>query len=314
MKYIHSMREVDLRRIDLNLLVTLEALLEERSVTRAAHRLDMSQPAVSRALGRLRTLFGDALLADGKGGYVLSARAEEIRPTLRQVLTGVGDLLEARPFDPAAATGQVRLLMADLEAATLAPRLLARFAAEAPLLDLDILPPGASPFAGLESDAVDAMVGVIGEAPAGIRRRALYDDCLVTLLRTGHRATAGRLTLKRYLELDHIVVSITGVGPAPVDTVLAGMGHRRRVAVRVPSFLAAVEIAAQSDLVMTLPSSLAQTATGMGRFTALPPPFDLGRFTMSLAWHARRQDEPRHAWLRQAIVAAAKGVATALPR
>jgi DNA-binding transcriptional LysR family regulator len=110
------------------------------------------------------------------------------------------------------------------------------------------------------------------------------------------------------------VVTVTGVGQAPVDVVLASMGRERRVSVRVPSFLAAVEIAAHSDLIMTLPSSLAQTAAGMGRFVALPPPIDLGRFTMSLVWHARHQDEPRHVWLRRIVVDAAKAVAVAAPR
>lgn len=110
MGYIDIMREVDFRRIDLNLLVTLEALLEERSVTRAARRLGMSQPAASRALGRLRALFADALLVDGPGGYFLSARAEDIRPMLRSTLAGIGQMLELTPFDPATATGDVRLL------------------------------------------------------------------------------------------------------------------------------------------------------------------------------------------------------------
>ena len=287
-------------------------LLEERSVTRAAGRLGMSQPAASRALSRLRRLFGDRLLVDGRGGYILSARAEAIRPELRRILAGIDGMLESGPFDPAAAKGHVRLLMPDLQAAALAPYLLARLAEEAPALDLDILPPTTTVFETLENDDVDAAVGLFDDAPAGIRRRGLYDDGFVTLMRAGHPAAGDKLTLDRYLGLGHIVVSVTGVGPAPVDLALAGIRQRRRVRVRVPSFLAAVEIAARSDLVMTLPSSLAQTAAGMGRFIALPPPLDLGTFTMSLAWHARRQDEPRHVWLRHAVVAAAAELTTAI--
>lgn len=307
------MREVDLRRIDLNLLVALDALLEERSVTRAARRLGMSQPAASRALSRSRALFADSLLVDGPAGYMLSARAEEIRPALRRMLTGIGEMLKASPFDPAAATGHVRLLMPDLQAAALVPHLLTRLAEEAPALDLEILPLGRTVIEMLERDDADAVVGVIDDGPAGVRRRGLYDDGFVTLMRAGHPAADGGLSLDRYLGLGHIVVSITGVGPAPVDVALAGMGRRRRVQVRVPSFLAAVEIAARSDLVMTLPSSLADTAAGMGRFVALPPPIDLGTFTMSLVWHARRQDEPRHVWLRRTVVAAATALTAATP-
>lgn len=303
-----AMHEVELRRVDLNLLVVLEALLEERSVTRASGRLGMSQPAVSRALARLRKLFGDRLLVEGCGGYVLTARAEGLRPLLHTTLVQIGTLLEASPFDPSAATGTLRLLMLDLEAAALAPHLLARLAAEAPNLDLDVVPPGPAPLESLQRDAVDAVIGVIEEAPAGIHRRGLYDDSLVTLMRTGHPAAKRKLTLDRYLELGHIVVSVTGEGPAPVDAALARMGRRRRVRVRLPGFLAAVEIAARSDLVMTLPSSLARTAAGMERFVVLPPPLDPGSFTMSLLWHARHQTEPRHIWLRRTIVAAAQSL------
>ncbi|WP_379073186.1 LysR family transcriptional regulator [Mesorhizobium sp. UC22_110] len=299
------MHEVDLRRIDLNLLVALEALLEERNVTRAAQRLGMSQPAASRALGRLRALFSDALLVDGAGGYMLSARAEELRPHLRRILAGIGDMLEASAFNPATATGRIRLLMPDLQAAVLAPHLLARLAREAPSLDLEVAAPGTDGFAALEHGGADAMVALIDNAPAGIQRRRLYDEELVTLMRTQHPALARKLTLERFLTLEHIVVSVTGSGPAPVDEALARMGQTRRVKLRVPNFFAAVEIAARSDLVMTLPSSLARAAATIGRFAALPPPLDLGVFTMSLAWHARQQDASRHVWLRRAIVAAA---------
>ena len=306
MSYIVIMRETDLRDVDLNLLVALNALLEEKNVTRAAQRLGMSQPAASRALGRLRKLFSDALLVDGPRGYLLSARAEALQPALRRTLAGIGELLEASPFDPAAATGRVRLLMTDLHAAVLAPRLLARLAAEAPALDLDILPPGPSLMDVLESDAADAVVGVIDEAPAGVRRRKLLEDRYVTLLRTGHPASGRKLTLERYLALDHLTISITGTGLAPVDALLSAMGRSRRVKVRVPNFLAAVEIAAGSDLVMTRPASLARTAVGMARFVVLPPPVDPGRSTLSLVWHTRHQDSPRHVWLRRLVVAAAE--------
>lgn len=305
MIYIVIMHEVDFRRIDLNLLVALAALLEERNVTRAATRLGMSQPAASRALGRLRALFSDALLVDGPGGYMLSARAEELRPALRHTLAGIGAMLEANSFDPAAATGRVRLLMTDLHAAVLAPYLLDRLAGEAPSLNLDILAPSPAIFEALESDAVDAVAGVFNEAPAGIRRRKLFDDFFVTLMRAEHPASRRKLTLERYLDLEHIVVAITGVGQAPVDETLATIGRKRRVKVSVPSFFSAVEIAARSDLVMTLPASLARMAAGMGRFVTMPPPVDPGSFALSLIWHARHQDAPRHAWLRRTIVAAA---------
>lgn len=304
------MREVDLRGADLNLLVVLNALLQERSVTRAATRLGMSQPAASRALARLRKLLADALLVEGPGGYVLTARANEILPRLSDILAGIGGLLDERTFDPARAAGSARLLMLDLEAAILGPQLIARLTDQAPALDLEIVPPGPRPLDALESDAVDALVGVVDHAPAGIRKRKLYEDRFVTLMRAAHPAATGTLTLERYLELDHMVVSVTGTGRAWVDEILARAGKERRVKVRVPSFFAAIEIAARSDMVMTLPSRLARTAADMRRFATNTPPLDMGTVTMSLAWHARHQDSPRHAWLRGMIVAAVADAAS----
>jgi DNA-binding transcriptional LysR family regulator len=242
---------------------------------------------------------------------MLSARAEALQPALRQTLAGIGGMLEPMHFRPATATGSVRLLTTDLHAAVLAPGLLSRLAVEAPALDLAILPPGRLLMEALESDSADAVIGVIDEAPSGIRRRKLFEDRFVTLMRKAHAAAGQQLTLERYLSLDHIVVSITGTGQAPVDEMLLRMGRSRRVKVRVPNFLAAVEIAASSDLVMTLPESLALTAAAAGRFVISQPPVDPGPIALSLVWHARHQDSPRHIWLRRLIVAASQPLTTA---
>tara|TARA_R110002020_G_scaffold184947_2_gene382333 strand:- start:48108 stop:49019 length:912 start_codon:yes stop_codon:yes gene_type:complete len=299
------MREVDLRNTDLRLLVVLNALLEERSVTRAALRVGMSQPAASRSLARLRDLLADPLLVDSRDGYVLTTRASALLPRLRSILATIGELLEESRFDPAKATGTVRLLMLDLEAAILAPPLISRLDSQSPSLDLQIVPPGPNPLQLLEDGSVDALIGVVENAPAGIRIRTLYEDHFLTLMRADHPAGIERLTLDRYLELDHLVVSVTGTGRAWVDGILARSGRVRRIKLRTPSFFAAVEIAARSDLFMTLPSRLARTAAEMRRFVTIPPPLDLGIAVTSLAWHASHQGSPRHIWLREQIVAAA---------
>lgn len=305
---IVTMREVDLRKADLNLLVMLDVLLEERNVTRAALRLGLSQPAASRALARLRALFGDPLLVEGAGGYLLSARAETLRPSLRTALADLGGLLQPEAFDPATAKGRIRLVMPDLLAAVLMPHLLGHLTTDAPGLDLEVLPPSAQLFETLEDDRADAIIGLIETAPAAIRRRNLFDERMVTLMRQDHPVASRELTLDRFLSLDHIVVSITGIGTTPVDNCLQRIGHSRRIKVRVPSFFTALEIAAHSDLVVTLPACLADTALAQGRFATSPPPLELGVMPMSLCWHARHHDSQRHRWLRQAIVAAAAQV------
>ena len=303
------MHQVNLRGLDLNLLTVLAALLEERHVTRAAERLGMSQPAVSRALARLRAMFHDELLVDGAGGYRLSVRAEAIAPALRSTLAGIGDMLDARAFDPASATGRIRLATPDLYAAVMTPPLLEIVGREAPGLDLEIIAPSPTAIDRLDGDGIDAILGVIDEAPAGIKRRRLFSDGYVSLLRKGHPAAGGALALEDFLALGHIAISVTGAGATPIDSVLAQQGHQRRVVVLVPNFLAAVEIAARSDLVMTLPESLARNAAGMDRFVLKAPPVDPGRFTLSMAWHARNQSAPAHVWLRDVIVRAAARVA-----
>jgi DNA-binding transcriptional LysR family regulator len=306
------MHQVNLRHVDLNLLTVLDALLAQRSVTRAAMELGMSQPAVSRALARLRTVFKDPLLVDGVGGYILSARASDLVPSLRQTLAEIGDMLATPTFDPSSARGTIRLSTPDLYASVIIPPLLERIGREAPGLDVEVVPPDRTILDRLQDGGVEAVLGVISEAPAGIVRRSLFEDRYVTLMRVGHPASKQTLTMKRFLALEHIAVSITGTGSMPVDSVLGAQGLKRRVRVSVPSFLGAVEIAARSDLVMTLPESLARNAAGMDRFVVNTPPANPGRFTLSMFWHRRHQEAPRHVWLRNAIVVAAEAVETRL--
>ena len=302
MVHMIGMHQVNLRSVDLNLLTILEVLFEERSVTRTGTRLGMSQPAVSRALARLRILFGDPLLVESSGGYVLSERALEIGPALRRSLAEIGDMLEAKDFVAGQATGRVRLATPDLYAAVIMPPLMTRIEREAPQLDLDIVAPGGTFFDRLENGEIDAVLGVIDEAPASFRRRKLFEDAYVMLLRADHPASNGHVTLDQFLTLQHIAISITGSGPSPIDRMLAASGRERRVKVRVPSFLAAVQIAARSDLVVTLPKSLARNAPDMKRFVMKKPPADPGGFTLSMVWHVRNQSSRRHVWLRNAII------------
>lgn len=306
------MHEKNLRGVDLNLLVVLEALLAERNVTRAAARLGLSQPATSRALGRLRALLGDRLLAEGPGGYSLTPRAAALEPVLKGALAEIAGMLDARPFDPATAKGRIRLMTPDLHTARLLSHLLVQVAEAAPGLDIEVPPLREDPLSALENDRIDAVIGVIDEARSGLQRRALFDDRYVCLLRSDHPVAGQGLTMERFLAADHIVVAISDLGPTAVDDVLARRGASRRVRVRVPSFLAAVDTVSRSDLVMTLPAMLARTVADPGRFVVLPPPLDLPGFTMSLIWHKRYQDDPSHIWLRDSIVAAGKSLVSEL--
>jgi DNA-binding transcriptional LysR family regulator len=299
------MHSVDLRGVDLNLLTLLEALLDTRSVTRAGDRLDMSQPAASRALGRLRATLGDPLFVRGADGLVPTRRAEALRAPLAAALTAVRTLVTAAAFDPKTATGGVRLVAPDFEAAALIPPVLAAFKAQAPGLDIALLPRGVDPLAALLADEADLAVGVHATAPAGYRRQRLYGDTMVCVLRRGHPAIARGLTLARFAALDHALITITGEGGGVVDAALARQGLARRIALRVPSFLAAPLVVARSDLVVTMPRRIATEFAAITPIVLVEPPLPLPGFTVSQVWHERQHADARHAWLRATVAAAA---------
>lgn len=295
----------DLRQIDLSGLALLEALFETRNITRAGDRVDLSQPAASRALGRLRLALRDPLFVRGSAGLVPTPRAAALQPRLREALAAVRAMVAPVTFDPATATGPCRLFVNDVDAAALVPRLLAVLAAEAPGLDVELLPRRDDPLAALAADAGDLALGFYPAAGAGFRRQRLYGDTMVCVLRRGHPALARGLTLARFVALRHALISITGIGGGVVDQALAARGLARRVALRIPSFLAAPLVVARSDLVVTMPRRVATEFAALAPIVLVEPPLPLPGFTVSQVWHERRHADPRHAWLRKTIAAVA---------
>jgi DNA-binding transcriptional LysR family regulator len=313
MKQIIIMRWMDnadaLERADLNLLRLLEALFATRNVTRAGDRVDLSQPAASRALARLRVMFGDPLFVRGQVGLVPTRRAEALRVPLQRVLADMRAILASPVFDPATASGAVRLVMPDIDATTLVPQLLARFARDAPGLDITLPVRRTDPLAALAADEVDLALGVFAAAPAGFHRQRLYTDTMVCLLRRGHPALARGLTLERFAALTHVLVTITGEGGGAVDAALAKRGMTRRIGLRVPSFLAAPLVVARSDLVVTLPRRLAHELVSVAPLVEVEPPLAIPSIDVSQFWHARQHADARHAWLRRTVAAVARSAA-----
>ena len=224
---------MDLNSIDLNLLKFLDALAQERSVTRAGLRLGLSQPAASRALGRLRAMLDDRLVARGQHGLELTPGPAADRPG--QPPAGI------RPRHRFAAVlqsghgpGRYTLAAHDHPALLIVPGLMARFARLAPGLDLDIAQPAGDNVRRVADGAADLAVGVFDALPASLYRRALYEDRLACVLRAGHPDAAG-LDLDGYLALRHIVVTISGVGASLVDAALSARGLTRRVRCACPT-------------------------------------------------------------------------------
>lgn len=318
-----SAAEELLPRLDLNLVVAFDALVRERSVTRAAARLGVTQSAVSHALRRLRELLGDPLMVRSGNGMALTPRAEGLAVPLRSGLLTLGRALsQPAIFEPRTARRTFTLASLDLFDLLVLPSLLRRVRHEAPGVDLSVVQAADRMLSErLETGEVDLAVTVqmhsadeaIAATGSGLVQTTLFRDGLVCLLRAGHpalqrgssRRATGRLRLQTYLELAHVLVSPRGHGPGLVDEVLAQRGLKRRIALRVPHFYSALAIVGESDLVLTAPAPLARLGSPT-KVVALPVPVPLPEHSVQLVWHERFGHEPGHRWLRERTVEAAR--------
>lgn len=259
------LNEIDLSRVDLNLLVLFEAVLGERHVGRAADRLHLTPSAVSHGLGRLRRLLNDPLFQRTPKGVVPTARAADLATPIAEVLARVRSVVStAEPFDPARSTRRFTLAAPDSVSAVLLPPLLDRLRQTAPGIDIgarQLLPTlgetsperaWRSAFGGLEARAMDIAIIPSGDIPLRFVHRTLYEDDFVVAARAGH-TFAKAPSLDRYCALQHLVVSLTGDPYGFIDRVLAQQGRTRRVALTVPNSMFALAAVAESDLICALP-------------------------------------------------------------
>lgn len=301
MIYMMTMHEVNLTSLDLNLLVVLQALLEERHVTRAAEKIGLSQPAMSRALGRLRRLFGDPLLVKTSRGMELTVRAEHLIEPLNRALTEVCRVITNPNFDPATVKGVLKIAAWDYETATIVPLVVTRLAKEAPHLEVLMIPQQTFSLDKLEQNSVDLMLGAFAEIPAGFHHERIMSDRFISVVRSGHPLLKGEVTPERFITFRHIVVSITGEGLGPVDHGLQKIGLKRHIALRVPNFIAAFLCVSTTDLIATLPYRLATQLAGSVNLQLIEPPVQLGRIRVSQVWHERQHYDPAHIWLRNLV-------------
>lgn len=300
------MHEKHLRGIDLNLLTLLDALLRHGRVGAAASAVNLSQPATSRALGRLRALFDDPLLVRTGGVTRLTPRALALTEPVARVLDDVRALLAPVDFDPTAWTGRVKLAATDHQAITLLPALSARLRVAAPGLDIEVRPMTAAAIQPLRAGVIQLGFGVAGPHTAGLQTRDLYEDRFVTLMRQDHAAASAPLTPARYAMFDHAVVSVLDDRPGVVDDALAEVGLRRRVVLRQPHFYAALAICAATDLLVTLPLSVAERFSAPFELERRPAPVAGAPFTISLLWSPALGSDAAQAWLREEVVGAAR--------
>jgi DNA-binding transcriptional LysR family regulator len=306
------MRHVNLSGIDLNLLPALEALLRHRNVTRAALDVGLSQPAMSRALSRLRDLLGDPLLVRSGAGFSLTPRAQDLAGRLGAALNDVRGVFEETQFNPGAIRRTVRFVASDAQTILLAPPLMARLAREAPGLDVRMEGYGRDLMARMESGEIDfAFATATTPLPPGAMTQSIGDDSLAIVLRRGHPAASKTWTMADYGEHDHVGIAILGDGQSDLDTLLAAAGVTRRIALVTPHFMAAVGAVSATDMVTTLSRAFAQRFADPFDLVLKQPPFPQTDIKLTLVWSHYRNADPLLAWLRGLVAEVAADV---LPR
>lgn len=291
----------DLRRIDLNLLVILDALLGEQHVTRAAERLHLSQPAVSHALARLRDLLGDPLLVRAGSGLVPTARALELAAPLAETLAQVQSLLAPNTFDPASARRTFRLAMSDYGAAIILPGLIRTLRTEAPGIDLQISHASREGMVeGLLNGDIDLAAGVLPELPGELRSTPLFEERYVCLLDRQSLPAGGVLDLPTYLSRPHVLLEMRGSGTPEIERTLTALRERRRVAISLPHWSVAPQFISGTDLILTV-ASRALNEVADESLIVVPPPFEIAPFTFVSAWHKRRGGDQALNWLNRRI-------------
>lgn len=295
---------INLRQLDLNLLLTLDVLLAEHNVTRAAERLHLSQPSVSVHLARLREYFGDPLLLPGPRGMRPTARANALREPLRAALDALGHAVAAvDEFDPAQAQHTWRVAATDYGGSTIVLPALAALRQHAPGTRLAVLEMVPSRIARqAEQGDIDLAFHTRDGAPPGLHARVLFDERYVLVGRADHPQLQRAPTRKQFCALEHVIVSPDGAGFFGItDEALAQVGLSRKVVLSVPHFLFVKAVVAQTDLVAMLPERLVRNAPEL---TVVAPPIEVPGYAMTMLWHERVHRDPAHQWLREQIAAA----------
>jgi DNA-binding transcriptional LysR family regulator len=304
-----SHKPVNLAGIDLNLLVALDALVRERSVSLAAARVGLSQPAMSRALSRLRGLFHDELLVRSSAGYVLTRRGEQLEAELPLIMNGLRALLSHGNPQTDAETTALTLAMPDHQSLVLLQCLLDRLQDRAPHIDLATRSLQGNSTRQLEVGEIDLVLGCIGETGAGFYRRVLYTDRFACLVRNEHPILAETWNADRFAALRHAVVaSPAEEGFAKLYEWLSDLQLPGRDPLIVPNAGAAPFIVAQSDMALILPMRVARMAASLLPLTVLEAPLELPPYEVSLLWHERGHRDPACMQLRAEIAAASLAV------
>lgn len=288
-----------MQALDLGALATLDALLQEGSVTGAARRLSLSTPAVSHALAKLRERLQDPLLVRAGRKMVLTPRAQGLKARVRDAMETVGRVfVEDTPFDPARMNRAFTVSVTDYVLLVFGSALDASLRKAAPGLDLRAVPNAPDDPERLRTGETDLAVGIYGDLPPELKTKAIITDRFVCVVRAEHPTIKRRMSLEQFVRLEHIQVAPRGRPGGYVDELLTARGLTRRVSRAVPYFQVALEMVAASDRVLTISERIAHRLGAQLGVRILEPPLPLEPFALSLVWHPRFDADPGHRWLR----------------
>lgn len=305
---------MNIAKVDLNLLVYLDVLLREGSVTRAANQLSITQPAMSNGLKRLRDLFKDPLLVRTSEGMTPTKRALELQPVIRDVLSKLESSIQPETdFDPATSNRTFRIMTSDYAESTLLLELVGRLGKIAPNITLDLITPSDVTFHDVEQGKVDMAINRFDELPLSFHQKVIWYDSFSCVLSASHPLVNQKWDLDSYLSAQHIWVSKTGfgvgVGIDPnevqklgwVDAELTKLGKQRAIRVFTRHYHAALQIAKTQNLVATLPGKAARLFKDDPEVVVKDPPFDIPPIALKMAWSALLHHDAGHIWLRRLI-------------
>jgi DNA-binding transcriptional LysR family regulator len=299
---------MDLTRLDLNLLLVFHHLLREKRVSAVATVLGMSQPAVSSALGRLRTSLDDPLFLRTQGGMVPTPYALQLAEPVATALDGLQQALQVRAsFDPTTSARRFSLAMTDVGEMYFLPVLMDALAQSAPGVTLNVVAvTSASLGEDMSSGRTDLALGLLPQLQAGFFQQALFRQPYVCLMREGHPlANAPRLALADFAAADHVRVIAAGTGHGRIDEAIAGAleqeGLQRRIRLTVPNYVALGDVLGHSDLIATVPERFAQRVTRPFTLTTRTLPMKVDGSAIHQFWHARLHKDPGHQWLRELV-------------
>lgn len=311
---------MNVSRVDLNLLVYLDVLLRERNVTRAAEELGISQPAMSNSLRRLRDLFSDPILVRTSDGMVPTDRAMELMPLVRNVLIAAEEaILPKAEFEPKISNRIFRIMASDYTECTLLPVLLRQIRQSAPGVCIDVMTPSDVNFYDVERGKVDLIINRFDSLPQSFHQVHLWEDSFCCVV-SANNPVINNWNLQTYLNSNHVWVSKTGmgvgVGMTPddvqrlgwVDEALSKLDKKRNIGVFTRHYQAAIRLAEQDDLIVTLPSLAVNAVSNKEKVVVLNPPFEIPKMGLKMVWSPLLQHDPGHKWMRQLIKSASEEI------